>query len=186
MSAGSYDKVWVVHADRPGSASGVVFTGREYDTATRRLGPLQRAHRRGLRRRPRALLEFTLDLFSPTAMITGRKGARRCSTVRGSAIEPASPIGRVVAPGTVLQPLRLISTKDGKIVVKIIPWTYLRVESVDGPVARCAIVTGLHDPFSKRFLQPNTLAAVGIKPGDSPLRLRFVTFRDKTPARATR
>ena len=45
----------------------------------------------------------------------------------------------------------------------------------------CAIVTGLHDPFSKRFLQPNTLAAVGIKPGDSPLRLRFVTFRDKTP-----
>ena len=42
VSAGSYDKVWVVHADRPGSASGVVFTGREYDTATRRLGPLQR------------------------------------------------------------------------------------------------------------------------------------------------
>ncbi len=80
-----------------------------------------------------------------------------------------------------LQPLRLISTKDGRIVVKIISWTYLRVESVDGPVARCAIVSGLHDPFSKRFLQPNTLAAVGIKPGDSPLRLRFVTFRDKTP-----
>ena len=114
-------------------------------------------------------------------MISGEEGGRALLTVRGSAIEPASPIGRVIATGTVLQPLRLISTKDGKIVVKIISWTYLRVESVDGPVARCAIVTGLHDPFTKRFLQPNTLAAVGIKPGDSPLRLRFVTFRDKTP-----
>ncbi len=31
------------------------------------------------------------------------------------------------------------------------------------------------------MLQPNTLAAVGIKPGNSPLPLRFVTFRDKTP-----
>src|SRR5262249_55436938 len=66
-------------------------------------------------------------------------------------------------------------------IVRIITWTYIRVESVDGPVARCAIISGLRDPLSKRFRQPNTLAAVGIKPGHSPLRLRFITFKDKAP-----
>ncbi len=181
VNSGSYDKVWVVHADRNESGIGIVLTGREYDTATRRLGPLQRRAVEVLVDAPRALLEFTLDLFSPTAVINGEEGGQALLTVRGSAIEPANPIGRVVAPGTVLQPLRLISTKDGKTVVKIIPWTYLRVDSVDGPVARCAIVSGLRDPFSSRLIQPNTLAAVGLKPGHSPLRLRFVTFKDKAP-----
>jgi hypothetical protein len=181
VEASSYDKVWVVHADRSESGVGVMFTGREYDTATRRLGPLQRRSVEVFADAPRALLQFTLDLFSPTALISGEEGGQALLTVRGSAIDPASPIGRVVTTGTVFQPLRLISTKDGKTVVKIIPWTYLRVESVDGPVARCVIVSGLRDPLSKRFLQPNSLAAVGIKPGNSPLRLRFVTFKDKAP-----
>jgi hypothetical protein len=181
VNASSYDKVWVVHADRADSGPGVVFSGREYDTATRRLGPLQRRKVQVLADAPRALLQFTLDLFSPTALISGEEGGRALLTVRGSSIEPASPIGRVVEPGTVFQPLRLISAKDGRIVVKIIPWTYLRVESVDGPVARCAIVSGLNDPLTKRMLQPNTLAAVGIKPGNSPLPLRFITLKDKTP-----
>jgi hypothetical protein len=181
VNAGSYDKVWVVHADRNDSGIGVDFTGREYDTATRRLGPLQRRSVEVLADAPRALLEFTLDLFSPTAVINGEEGGQALLTVRGSAIEPADPIGRVVAPGAVLQPLRLISTKDDQTVVKIIAWTYLRVESIDGPVARCAIVSGLRDPFSKRLIQRSTLAAVGIRPGHSPLRLRFVTFKDKAP-----
>jgi hypothetical protein len=181
VNAGSYDKVWVVHADRNEAGLGVVFTGREYDTATRRLGPLQRRAVEVLAEAPRSLLEFTLDLFSPTAVINGEEGGGALLTVRGSAIEPASPIGRVVAPGAVLQPLRLISTKDDKTIVKIIPWTYLRVESVEGEVARCAIITGLRAPFHQRLVQPNSLAAVGIKPGHSPLRLRFVTFKDNAP-----
>jgi hypothetical protein len=181
VSAGSYDKVWVVHADRSDSGIGVVLTGREYDTATRRLGPFQRRTVEVLADGPRALLEFTLDLFSPTAVINGQDGGQALLTVRGSAIEPASPIGRVVSPGAVLQPIRLISTKDRKTIVRIIPWTYLRVESVDGPTARCAIVSGRRDPLTQRILQPNTLAAVGIKPGKSPLRLRFVTLNEKAP-----
>jgi hypothetical protein len=48
-------------------------------------------------------------------------------------------------------------------------------------VARCAIVSALNDPFTKRAIQPTSLAAVGIKPGNTPLRLRFVTRKEKTP-----
>jgi hypothetical protein len=181
VNAGSYDKVWVVHADRASTGQGIIFTGREYDTATRRLGPLQRRTVDLFADAPRALLEFARDLFSPTAQISGEEGGKALLTVRGSALVPASPIGNVVSPGTVFQPLRIASARDGRIVVRIIQWTYLLVDSVEGSVARCTIISGLNDPLSKRYLQPNTLAAVGIKPGNSPLRLRFVTAKDKTP-----
>ena len=103
-------------------------------------------------------------------------------TVQGASIAPASPIGAVVAKGTVFQPLRLVSLKDGKVQVLKIPFTYLQVESVEGPVARCAIITGLRDPLTKRMSRPNSLAALGFKPGNSPLKLRFVTRPDQTPA----
>ncbi len=178
---GAYDKVWLVHADRPDADQGLMFSGREYDTATRRLGPLQRRAVEALGDAPRALLQFTLDLFSPTALITGQEGGRALLTVRGAMLEPASPIGRVVTKGTVFQPLRLVSVKGG-IVVRTIPLTYLQVESVDGPVARCTITSAFRDPLTQRVVQANTLAGVGIKPGQSPLRLRFVTHVDKVPA----
>lgn len=181
VRADAYDKVWVIHADRASSGPGIAFTGREYDTATRRLGPLQRHEVEVYSDAARALMQFTLDLFSPTAMINSEEGGRALLTVRGSSIEPASPAGRVVEKGTVFQPLRLISAKGGGTIVKIIPWTYLQVESVDGPVARCLILSGLRDPFSRRVIQPNSLAAVGLKPGDSPLRLHFISAQDKAP-----
>ena len=37
----SFDKIWLVRISDGGSSGGLVFTGREYDTATRWLGPLQ-------------------------------------------------------------------------------------------------------------------------------------------------
>jgi hypothetical protein len=180
-SVGAFDKVWIVHADRADSASGLMLSGREYDVATRRLGPLQRRNVETPSDAPRALLEFALDLFSPTAVITGQEGGDARLTVRGAMIEPASPIGRVVAKGTVFQPLRLIAVK-GQVVVRTIGLTYLMVESVEGPIARCSITSAYRDPLTQRVAQANTLAAVGIKPGKSPLRLRFVTLPDKGPA----
>ena len=53
---------------------------------------------------------------------------------------------------------------------------------MEGPIARCAIVTALRDPLTQRVSRPNTLAAIGIKAGDEPVRFRFVTRPDKSPA----
>ncbi len=181
-SVGDYDKVWIIHADRPDLSPGLVFTGREYDVATRRLGPLQRRNVESLANAPRALLESALDLFSPTAVINGQEGGRALLSVRGATIEPASSIGRVVSKGTVFQPVRLIAVEKTKIVVRTIALTYLQVESVEGPIARCNITSAFRDPLTQRVAQANTLAAVGIKPGKSPLRLRFVTTPGNGPA----
>jgi len=69
-----------------------------------------------------------------------------------------------------------------QVVVRTIVLTYLMVESVEGPIARCRITSAYRDPLTQRVAQANTLAAVGIKPGRSPMRLRFETRPDKEPA----
>ena len=181
-SVGSFDKVWVVRVSRSEQDSVLVFTGREYDTSTRQLGPLQVRTVSALSDAPRAMLQFARDLFNPTAAITGQEGGRAILTVQGASIVPASPIGAVVAKGMVFQPLRLVARDNGKVQVLKIIWTYLQVESVEGAVARSAIITGLRDPLTKRYSRPNSLAALGLKPGNSSLTFRFVSGPDEIPA----
>jgi hypothetical protein len=178
----SFDKVWLVHIGPTETESGFVFSGREYDTASRRLGPLQHRRIDAMCDAPRALLEFSRDLFNPTAEISGQEAGRAILNVQGAAIAPASPLGAVVTKGTVFQALRLVSLRDGKLQILRIPFTYLQVESVDGPIARCAITSALRDPFTRRVAQPTSLAALGLKPGNLPLKLRFVTRPDSLPA----
>jgi len=178
----SFDKVWVMRIGRSESDWALSLAGREYDTATRRLGPLQRRTVQSLGDAPRGLLQFTLDLFNPTAEISGQEGGRALLKVQGAALEPASPVGAVVAKGTVFQPLRVVSLRDGKVQISRIRYTYLQVESVDGPVARCAIISALRDPLTKRTSRPSSLAALGLKAGTSPVKLRFVTRPNQAPA----
>jgi len=181
-SSSSFDKVWVVRIARSDLEGTLSLAGREYDTATRRLGPLQRRTIQWLGDAPRALLLFTHELFNPTAEITGQEGGRALLKVQGAALTPASPVGAVVSQGTVFQPLRVVSLNNGKVQISKIRYTYLQVESVDGPVARCAIVSGLRDPLTSRVTRPNSLAALGLKAGSSPLQLRFVTRPNQVPA----
>ena len=181
-SVATFDKVWVVRVARSDAGPGLVFSGREYDTATRRLGPLQLRLAPALADAPRDMLQFTRDLFNPTATISGEEGGRALLTVQGAMIAPASPLGAVVATGTVFQPLRLVSMPDGKVQIAWIQHTYLQVESVEGAAARCAIISAWGDPLSKKVPRPNSFAAVGLKPGNSPITLRFVTKPDLAPA----
>jgi hypothetical protein len=178
----AFDKVWVVRISAAPSEMGLLFTGREYDMAARRLGALQERVVHALGDVPRALLEFTIDLFNPTAEITGQEGGRALLKVQGAAITPASPVGEVVSKGTVFLALRLVSLRDGKLQILRIPYTYLQAESVEGPVAHCTIVSALRDPLTNRVQRPNSLAALGLKAGNTPVRLRFVTRADKLPA----
>lgn len=178
----AFDKIWLVRISAARPASGLVFTGREYDTATRRLGPLQDHTAFVLADAPRAMLQFALELFSPTALITGQEGGRALLLVRGGSIAPASEMGKVVSKGTVFVPLRLITMKDHSVAIRRIAFTYLQTQETEGAIARCAIVSALRDPLTQRVALPNTLAALGIKPGNNTLRLRFLNRPDLAPA----
>ncbi|WP_165219310.1 hypothetical protein [Aquisphaera insulae] len=178
----SADKIWLVRISAAQGHSGLSFRGREYDTATRRLGPIQEARATVVGDAPRALMQFVLDLFNPTAVITGQEGGRALLLVRGASVTPASDLGRVASKGTVFLPLRLVTTKDNTTLVRRILFSYLQVDEMVGPVARCSIVSALRDPLTQRVSRPNSLAAIGIKPGRSPILLRFLTRGDQAPA----
>lgn len=178
--AGAFDKVWLVRVDASGP--GLSFTGREYDAATRRLGPLQRLEAPVRRDAPRDFFRFTLDLFAPYAVIGERFAADVELTVRGGSLVPASPLGRVVSEGTVFQPFRVVPRPDGPPLLREVPYTYLRVESARPPGARCSFVSVYSDPFTDRVVQKTTLVALGVRPGRSATRLRFVTLPDRAPA----
>ena len=178
----AFDKIWLIRISAGAGTSGLHFRGREYDVATRTLGPFQQHRATVLADAPRSLLQFTYELFNPTALITGQAGGRALLQVRGAAIPPAGELGRVVSKGTVFVPLRLVNVKDDVIVIRRILFTYLQVEAMEGSIARCAIVTALRDPLTQRVSRPNTLAAIGLKTGDSVSRLRFLTRPDLAPA----
>ncbi len=176
------DKVWALRI--VGEGSGLALSGREFDTATGRLGPI---HRRSAPYRPdlpRDLLELALEVFAPSAVV-GESFAKHVSiTVRGASLETASPIGRVVKPGSVFQPLRMIpgKGKGGKTLVLEIPFSYLQVETLEGPVARCTISSIYPNPLTKQMVQASSFVALGLSPGKSPTHLRFVSKGDKVPA----
>jgi hypothetical protein len=175
-----FDKVWLIRVSRHGS--GLSFAGREFDVAVVRLGPPHRRSAPVARDAPRVLLHFTLELFSAYAEINERFAKSATLTVRGASLAPASPIGRVVAEGTIFQPLRIVPQKSGKPIVREIPFTFLRVESAEGAHAKCSFVSVFPDPLTRQFTQKIALVALGVKPGKSPIRLRFLTRPDRVPA----
>ncbi len=176
------EKVWLIRIGAEGS--GLALAGREFDVTTGRLGGLQRRGVPVALDLPRELLRFALELFSPYAVIGERFGKDVALTVRGASLTPASPIGRVVQVGATFQPLRIVPSKKegGKPVVRAIGYTFLRVEAATGAGARCSVVSVYSNPLTTQVMQENSLAALGVKPGKIPTRLRFVTQPDSAPA----
>ncbi|MHC5544782.1 hypothetical protein ACYOEI_41645, partial [Singulisphaera rosea] len=174
---GRPDKFWILQIRRNRATLEVL--GREFDTSVKRLGPIRRAPVPVVDDLPRTLLNLALDLFAPMAEIGESIGGDVSITIQGASLEPASPIGRIAIPGTVFEPLRITVLKDGKSTALSIPFSYLRVVAIDGAYARCAIVSALRDPLTKRIARKTSLVALGIKPGIQPTRLRFVTRADK-------
>ncbi len=175
-----FDKVWVVQLQT--SKGHLELTGREYNVFLKRLGPLRRREVRFNADLPRELLRLSLDIFSPIAEIGEPSGGGVEVRVQGSALQAASATGLVIKPGAILEPLRSVTQPDGTTRILKIPFTYLRAETLSGSVAHCAIVSALRDPLTKRIARKNSLYALGVKPGDQPTRLRFVTRADKAAA----
>src|SRR5262249_52959508 len=145
------DKVWLIQAGRDGATW--TLAGRELDTATARLGPVCRRRSMVVADLPRGLLELTWALFRPLAVIGEAAGGGVNINVRGASLAAAAAADAfpVVRAGSVFRPIRRVSLPDGGERLLDIPFTYLRVETLDGPTARCAIVSGLRDPLTRRI-----------------------------------
>jgi hypothetical protein len=168
------DKYWMITV-HPGRAEGCDLAGREFDVTSGRLGLVSRRSAPYPHDLARNLFQLALDIFSPFAEIGESSAGGVSITVQAAALEPGDPIGRVVSIGTVFQPLRIFQ-RGGKVVrIDPIRWSYLKVDSLEGPVARCSIISSLGDPLSKRVVGKNRLIALGLKPSSVATRFRFVT-----------
>lgn len=168
------DKGWFLRVEPAGTGGGYLLVGREFDATTRQLGPLYRQPAPFPRDVPRSLFELTRRVFSPIAEIERNdEGAELL--VRGASLPSSDPIGRVVGPGAVFRPYYIfLGPEESVREIRSIPYTYLRVDDVDGATARCEVVSGLRRPLPKQVAGRYRLVALGIKPADVPTRFRFV------------
>lgn len=178
------DKAWAIRVEQDGN--GYVFSGREYDVLTGRLGNVCKRTARYPADAPRGLLALGLDMFLPTAEIGPLEGGGVQVTVRGASLPASSAYGQVVSTGSVFRPLRIYLKPDDSVIkIDDIRRSYLRVTALDGPVAKCEIVSSYRDPLSARVVRKNKLVALGVKPASIPTRMRFVLSEPapKAPAK---
>jgi len=175
------DKAWLIVIG-PDGGDGFALAGREFDATTLRLGQVTRHHVTFPADAPRGLLDLALALFSPVAAIGEQAGGGVKITVQGAGLPAADPVGRVIAKGSTFRLIRLNYDLKGVIarykntnapIIKDVPHSFLRVDTIEGPVATCSIISGVRDPLTKRALR-SKVVALGIKPAAIPSRFRFV------------
>jgi hypothetical protein len=181
-AAAGKDKAWVIRVERNGG--GYVLTGRALDLVAGRLGPISRREAPYPDDLARDLMALSLELFTPFAEVGATFPGGVELTVQGAALPAATAIGQVVAPGSIVRPLRIGLTEEGDVTrIQDIPYSYLRVVAVEGGRARCEIRSGIRDPLTKAVLGRFKLVALGVKPSRTPTRLRFLTDAvDRRPA----
>jgi len=175
------DKAWAIRARAAGP--GYVVEGRELDSETGALGEVHRREVAHSVDAPRELFHLARSIFAPTAEVGESKGGGVSFLVRGGSLLAAGPLGEVAPAGTVFRALRLFLKPDDSVAeIREIPYSYFRVERLEGAVARCEIIKGVGDPLTGRYARKNKLVALGIKPASAPTRLRFLIRGDRQPA----
>ena len=122
------------------------------------------------------------DLFSPFAIVTGQEGGKVILTARLPRLHRRARPDRSLPRGPYLPRCgwcRFPTSRSGSCGSAS---RTCRSKPSNGPSASSPIVSPYLDPLSKRDPRPHRFVALGLKPGDSPSRLRFVTKPDKGPA----
>src|SRR5262249_25289180 len=132
----------------------------------------------------RDLMALSLEVFTPSAEIAGVNPNGVDLVVQGASLPVSDPIGRVVEPRAVFRLLRVGLSEAGALTrAPGVPYSSLRLLSVQGGRARCEVRTGIRAPLTRAVLGRSKIAAVGVKPARVPTRMRFVTDAvDRRPA----
>lgn len=176
------DQAWLLQVSPNNDSSILQLSARNYDVDTGRLGPVVSRRAAYAADMPREWMSLGLEVFQPSARVVESGAGGVTLSVQAAALAPASPLGQVVKVGSVFRPSRIFQKPDGSTLqVAEIRWTYLVVESLNGPLARCQIVSSYSDPLSRRVARRSRLVAQGVKPVESPTRLRFLAANDRSP-----
>ncbi|HEY3969380.1 MAG TPA: hypothetical protein VGM05_32810 [Planctomycetaceae bacterium] len=173
------DKSYLIAVASTGA--GIICDGREWDVATRQLGP--RATKSVLDRRdlPAALLSLIHELFRPVAEIDQPRSGRTTLRGRGANLSPADSSWPALPSEKLFEAYNCILDKDLAVErIQQIPWTYLNsVNDVEAGRVHCTVTSGLRSPLAGRRHRLLTLA-LGINDRGPETKLTLVT---RGPAR---
>jgi len=145
-----YDKVMLV-AVQP-TVDGHQLTARELDIRTRLFSWPVRLAVRNEAKLCDAAVTAVWRAFAPLAEVLPMEedGVVRLR-LRAAGLAPHDPALAPLAEGDLFRPIVRRNDRDGRLRgVFIIPWTFLTVQQVSGPIAACELHTGLRSPLSGR------------------------------------
>ncbi|CAN5905518.1 hypothetical protein BH23PLA1_BH23PLA1_09720 [soil metagenome] len=178
------DKGWLIRIERTGgNQAGLTLSGREFDSATRQLGPIHRQSAPFPKDVARSLFQLSRALFTPSAEVE-RDGDRIALLVQGAALRPADAVGQVLREGDIFRPYWVFLDPADRSVrgIRDVPYTYLRVDSESQGTARCSIISALARPLPQQVAGRYRLVARGVRAADYPSEFRFVYGQDGDPA----
>lgn len=174
-----FDKAFLVTVEMAGSRYDV--SGRQWDTATRTIGPVVSAETFDRRDVGATAADVIRRIFQPVLTVERVEGNTVILRVQAGRHSPADSSAAQIRPGDVIQPF--FRYLDEKLVVRSIqalPWTYLIADSVDGGRVKCSLVSGLRSPLSSSRRRSVDVVALRVRPHFDSTRLKLVPRRNRS------
>jgi len=168
-----YDKVFLITVESSGAR--YVLAGREWDEATRQIGLTEVEE--SFDRRTVAETAFGLiqKSFHPVLEIDRASSDSVELWLRAGAFPAVDPDAAQLQKGTLIAPFYRYLNKE-KVVRRIqyVPWTYLRVEEIDGGYVKCSIISGLRLPLGTLGRRRTDVMGLVLKPQVDSTQLKMV------------
>ncbi len=134
---------------------------------------------------PDAIFQAVLESFSLVAEIEQVLPKNVVLRVRGGELVPANLQSRLIGPGALFVPFLRTWNRSGQVdAIKVIPWTALQAETVQGSRVECSLETGIRNPLSIRRRSLSEQIAILPRLPQRPTRLlltpRTVGNKEKT------
>lgn len=147
FGSGLYDKVFVGSVELSGSRW--TLASREWDAASRTLGPVVSESTFDVRNTGVLLADAIQRAFRPIARIESVEGSVVVTAIRGGEFPPADPAATPFKSGDLLIPfVRYYDRERVLQQIRDLPWTFLRVSSVERARMECESVSAYRTPLS--------------------------------------
>jgi len=141
-----YDKVFLLTVQLAGSRQLVAV--REWDAATRELGPIFDEETPVRRRMAEHAMSAVARAFRPVLSIESSEDTTATLRLRAGAFPPPDPAAEQLRPGDVLQAFLKSRDFDGNVGrIQLLRWTYLVVDDVQGDRVTCTVASRLRAPL---------------------------------------
>ncbi len=176
FSREEWDKVFCVAIET--DASGFRLSAREWDTAIESLGPVSELRVHDDRELGHSAFVLANSLFRADAHVIKADGQAAELVLRGGEFPPPDEDCGQLASGDYLKADLLVLDREKKVKgIQAVPWTYLRVDSIDRGNIQCSVQSGLRAALPGKRRRLETMA-VEVKPHLSASRVHLKLSRN--------